>query len=149
MTVHLQGPTTTTYLLLVVFFFSCRCLPIMDMPLKVNLHFFPLCSLSFLLKRTHILGTLCDCDHIYPREQWQHKEEVIYFLHGFRGFVPRLLGLVYLGRTSWSLCRRKLFTSWNQEAENRNYRLILKGMPPVIFLPPLSLPSRISQDSCQ
>lgn len=39
LTVHLQGPTTTIYLLLVFFFLNCRCLSIMDVPLKVNLHF--------------------------------------------------------------------------------------------------------------
>lgn len=54
LTVHLQGPTTTTYLLLVVFFLNCRCLSIMDVPLKVNLHFSTVFYLLSSEKDTYI-----------------------------------------------------------------------------------------------
>lgn len=54
LTVHLQGPTTTTYLLLVVFFLNCRCLSIVDVPLKVNLHFSTVFYLLSSEKDTYI-----------------------------------------------------------------------------------------------
>lgn len=102
---------------------------------------FPLYFISFLLKGTHILGTLCDCDHIYPREQQQHKGEAIYFLHGFRGFIPWLLGLMYLDRTSWwlELMEEEAVHFMESGSRIEITGWFLKGMPPVIFLPP-SLP---------